>query len=85
MLMGRGFKRRIMSALLALVMAVSMIVISPNADKVEAASATLQYTLTGSTKNLAYSETPYGKHGKLHVDGIYLKDSHNEKYQLRGA
>ena len=51
MLMGRGFKRRIMSALLALVMAVSMIVISPNADKVEAASATLQYTLTGSTKN----------------------------------
>ena len=83
--MGRRKSSRIMSALLALVMAVSMIVIAPNADRVEAASATLQYNLTGSTKNLAYSETPYGKHGKLHVDGIYLKDSKNEKYQLRGA
>ena len=33
----------------------------------------------------AAGETPYSKHGKLHVDGIYLKDSHNEKFQLRGA
>ena len=85
MLKGKGMKKRILSALLAMVMAFSMIVILPNADTVEAASATLQYNLTGSTKNLSYSETPYGKHGKLHVDGIYLKDSHNEKYQLRGA
>ena len=27
---------------------------------------------------------PFAKHGKLHVDGAYLYDSHNAKYQLYG-
>ncbi len=85
MLKGKRVTSRFVSILMALVMALSMVVIAPPKDTAFAASATLQYTLTGSTKNLAASETPYGKHGKLHVDGIYLKDSHNEKYQLRGA
>lgn len=43
------------------------------------------YTLTGETKNLAYSKTPVGMHGKLHVDGIFLYDQNNKKVQLRGA
>ena len=77
-------RRKVFSIFLAIFILLTTVFI-PSNEKVEAASATLQYNLTGSTKNLAYSETPYGKHGKLHVDGIYLKDSHNEKYQLRGA
>ena len=33
----------------------------------------------------AAADTPYSRHGKLHIDGIYLKDSSNNKFQLRGA
>ena len=43
------------------------------------------YTLTGQTKDLDFEDTPVGRHGKLHVDGIYLYDENNEKFQLRGA
>ncbi len=43
------------------------------------------YILTGETKDLAFEDTPVGRHGKLHVDGLYLCDENNEKFQLRGA
>ena len=64
-------KRRLTSLMLAVMMVV----------------ASLLFIAPGKTAGAAedYSKTPYGKHGALHVDGIYLKDSHNEKFQLRGA
>ena len=43
------------------------------------------YTLTGQTKDLAYEDTPYGKHGALHVDGLQIKDAGGEPFTLRGA
>ena len=43
------------------------------------------YTLTGQTKDLAYKDTPYGKHGALHVDGLQIKDAGGEPFTLRGA
>ena len=43
------------------------------------------YSLTGQTKDLDFEDTPVGRHGKLHVDGIYLYDENDEKMQLRGA
>lgn len=50
-----------------------------------------KYTLTGETKELAISETPVGKHGKLSlatVDGYtapIIVDKNGLPYQLRGA
>ena len=43
------------------------------------------YTLTGQTKDLLYEDTPYGKHGALHVDGLQVKDKYNQPFTLRGA
>lgn len=43
------------------------------------------YTLTGQTKDLQYEDTPYGKHGALHVDGLQVKDKNNQPFTLRGA
>lgn len=43
------------------------------------------YTLTGQTKDLLYEDTPYGKHGALHVDGLQVKDKNNQPFTLRGA
>ena len=43
------------------------------------------YTLTGQTKELQYEDTPYGKHGALHVDGLQVKDKYNQPFTLRGA
>ena len=43
------------------------------------------YTLTGRTKDLLYEDTPYGKHGALHVDGLQVKDKYNQPFTLRGA
>ena len=43
------------------------------------------YTLTGQTKDLAYKDTPYGKHGALHVDGLQIKDAGGKPFTLRGA
>ncbi len=43
------------------------------------------YTLTGQTKELLYEDTPYGKHGALHVDGLQVKDKNNQPFTLRGA
>ena len=43
------------------------------------------YTLTGQTKKLQYEDTPYGKHGALHVDGLQVKDKYNQPFTLRGA
>ena len=43
------------------------------------------YTLTGQTKEVPYEDTPYGKHGALHVDGLQIKDENNQPFTLRGA
>lgn len=43
------------------------------------------YTLTGQTKEVPYEDTPYGKHGALHVDGLQIKDTDNQPFTLRGA
>ena len=43
------------------------------------------YTLTGQTKDVPYKDTPYGKHGALHVDGLQIKDTNNQPFTLRGA
>ena len=43
------------------------------------------YTLTGQTKDVPYEDTPYGKHGALHVDGLQIKDTNNQPFTLRGA
>ena len=43
------------------------------------------YTLTGQTKKLQYEDTPYGKHGALHVDGLQVKDKYKQPFTLRGA
>ena len=43
------------------------------------------YTLNGQTKDLLYEDTPYGKHGALHVDGLQVKDKYNQPFTLRGA
>ncbi|MBO6164949.1 MAG: glycoside hydrolase family 5 protein [Eubacterium sp.] len=63
-------KRRLISLLLAIMMIIVGVLIVPDKINVEAAED---------------NSTPFAKHGELHVDGIYLKDSHNEKFQLRGA
>ena len=43
------------------------------------------YTLTGQMKDVPYEDTPYGKHGALHVDGLQVKDKYNQSFTLRGA
>ena len=43
------------------------------------------YTLTGQMKDVPYEDTPYGKHGALHVDGLQVKDKYNQPFTLRGA
>ena len=43
------------------------------------------YTLTGQMKDLRYEDTPYGKHGALHVDGLQVKDKYDQPFTLRGA
>ncbi len=43
------------------------------------------YTLTGQTKDLRYEDTPYGKQGALHVDGLQVKDKYDQPFTLRGA
>ena len=43
------------------------------------------YTLTGQTKDVPYEDTPYGKHGALHVDGLQVKDKYDQPFTLRGA
>ncbi len=43
------------------------------------------YALTGEPQNMAWQDTPVGKHGKLHVDGTQLTDEHNQPTILRGA
>ncbi len=35
-------------------------------------------------KPISVTGTPFENHGKLHVSGAYLYDSHNQKYQLYG-
>ena len=43
------------------------------------------YTLTGQMKDVPYEDTPYGKHGALHVDGLQVKDKYDQPFTLRGA
>lgn len=51
----------------------------------------VQYPLTGETKDLPFSETPVGQHGKLTVAEVEgysaptIVDKNGEAYQLRGA
>ena len=63
-------KRRLISLLLTVMMIIAGVLVVPENVKVGAAGD---------------NSTPFAKHAELHVDGIYLKDSHNEKFQLRGA
>lgn len=57
----------------------------------DAGADKLAYQVTGKTTNLAASDTPYGKHGKLSVgttDGLSaptILDEHGMPFQLRGA
>lgn len=46
---------------------------------------TCRYNLTGETKSVNFSDTPVGKHGKLHVSGTRLMDEYNQPVILRGA
>ncbi len=54
-------------------------------------SGALNYELTGETKNVAFDETPVGKHGKLRLEQIkgytapVIVDENGEPFQLRGA
>lgn len=41
-------------------------------------------TVTSNPVPSAETGTPFGEHGKLHVNGAYLYDSRNQKYQLYG-
>ncbi len=41
--------------------------------------------LTGKTKQIEYSDTPFGKHGKLKVDGTKLVDKNGDTFQLKGV
>lgn len=51
----------------------------------------LQYTLTGETKNIAAADTPVGKHGKLSLAAVsgytapIIVDKNGKPFQLRGA
>ncbi len=63
-------KKRLISLLLTVMMIIAGVLVVPENVKVGAAED---------------NSTPFAKHGELHVDGIYLKDAHNEKFQLRGA
>ena len=55
-------------------------------------SGQLNYKITGQTKDIPDDQTPFGKHGKLHlqkVDGYgnapVIVDQYNKPFQLRGA
>lgn len=41
--------------------------------------------LTGKTKNVAYKNTPVGKHGRLSVKGTKLVDKKGKAFQLKGV
>ncbi|MDE6566382.1 MAG: glycoside hydrolase family 5 protein, partial [Lachnospiraceae bacterium] len=51
----------------------------------------LKYELTGQTKNVAYADTPVGKHGKLELKEMagystpIIVDKNGKPFQLRGA
>ncbi len=44
-----------------------------------------KYTLTGEAQEMAWEDTPVGKHGSLHVSGTQLMDEHDQPTILRGA
>ena len=55
-------------------------------------SGKLNYKLTGTTKDIPFSQTPVGKHGKLHLKKVagygnapVIVDKNDNPYQLRGA
>ncbi len=60
-------------------------------DGTYTSSSALNYELTGQKKDIAFEDTPYGKHGKLslkEVDGYdapVIVDENGTPFQLRGA
>ena len=55
-------------------------------------SGELNYEITGQTKDIPFSQTPVGKHGKLHLKKVegygnapVIVDKNDNPYQLRGA
>lgn len=44
-----------------------------------------EYTLTGGTNEVPYSDTPVGKHGALSINGVNLVDKNGNQVILRGA
>jgi hypothetical protein len=60
-------------------------------DGAGTSSSSLKYSLTGEKKDVAFADTPVGKHGKLSlatVDGYsapVIVDKNGKPYQLRGA
>lgn len=69
-----------MTMLLALALLISGISFSGGDSHVAAA-----VKLTGQTKSTAFSQTFYGKHGRLKVKGTKLVDKGNQAVQLRGV
>ena len=62
----------------------------PSGESTE--SGKLNYKLTGTTKDIPFSQTPVGKHGKLHLKKVagygnapVIVDKNDNPYQLRGA
>lgn len=61
------------------------------AHATSASGSSLNYSVTGSTKNLSFSQTPVGKHGKLSVASVSnysaptIVDESGKAVQLHGA
>ncbi|MBR3646602.1 MAG: glycoside hydrolase family 5 protein, partial [Lachnospiraceae bacterium] len=47
--------------------------------------AQAKVSVTGKTKQVKYSKTPYGKNGKLKVKGTKLVNKKGKKFQLKGV
>lgn len=48
-------------------------------------STDFDVNITGQTKDIDFSLTPVGQHGKLSVNGTHLVDQKNQNFQLRGV
>lgn len=75
----RRLAQRGICFLLALVLILAGITLDGRAIRVSAA-----VKLTGRTRSVSYSQTAYGKHGKLKVKGSKLVDKNGKAIQLKG-